>query len=100
MNAMRRTVKSRCPICDGVIDSLPVWEGFQAMLPCPHCATMVVVDTEDGCPDEKQEATCSHDLLWFHEYAENPDNRKPLTKAEWKRLAAFLRACILAFALK
>lgn len=43
----RRTVKSRCPICDGVIDSVPVKYGFRAMAGCPHCATMVVLKVED-----------------------------------------------------
>ena len=33
-----------------------------------------------------------HDLRWFEEYAENADLLKPLTPAEWKELAALLRA--------
>ena len=44
----RRTVKSRCPICDGVIDSVPIKYGVKAMMACPHCATMVVLDVEDA----------------------------------------------------
>ena len=43
----RRTVKSRCPICDGVIDSVPIKYGVKAMMACPHCATMVVLEVED-----------------------------------------------------
>jgi hypothetical protein len=43
----RRTVKSRCPICDGVIDSVPIKYGVKAMMPCPHCATIVVLGVED-----------------------------------------------------
>ena len=44
---MKQTVKSRCPICDGVIESLPVKFGVLAMTPCPHCATLVELDVED-----------------------------------------------------
>jgi len=47
----RRTVKSRCPICDGVIDSAPIKYGVKAMMACPHCATMVVLDVEDVMPN-------------------------------------------------
>ena len=43
----RRTVKSRCPICDGVIDSAPIKHGARAMTSCPHCAAMIVLDVED-----------------------------------------------------
>ena len=31
-----------------------------------------------------------HDLKWFEEYAENADILAPLTKEEWKELAALL----------
>jgi len=44
----RRTVKSRCPICDGVIDSVPIKYGVKAMMVCPHCATMVVLEVENA----------------------------------------------------
>jgi len=44
----RRTVKSRCPICDGAIESVPIKYGVKAMMACPHCATMVVLDVEDA----------------------------------------------------
>jgi len=43
----RRTVRSRCPVCDGVIESAPLKFGVRAMTFCPHCATLVEVDTED-----------------------------------------------------
>jgi len=44
----RRTVKSRCPICDGAIDSVPIKYGVKAMMACPHCATTVVLNVEDA----------------------------------------------------
>ena len=50
----RRTAKSRCPICDGVIDSVPIKYGVKAMIACPHCATMVVLDVEDALNSKAQ----------------------------------------------
>lgn len=49
-----RTVKSRCSICNGVIDSVPIKYGAKAMTSCPHCATMVMLDVEDApnVPDD------------------------------------------------
>lgn len=48
----RRTVKSRCPICDGVIESVPIKYGVKAMMACPYCATMVVLCVEDASNTE------------------------------------------------
>lgn len=44
---MRQTIKSRCPVCEGVLESVKVIYGVKAMMACPHCATMVELDTEE-----------------------------------------------------
>jgi ribosome-binding protein aMBF1 (putative translation factor) len=43
---MRRTIRSRCPICDSVIKPVDVNIGIQVMTPCPSCTTLVIVETE------------------------------------------------------
>ena len=47
-----RTVKSRCPICDGVIDSVPIKYGVKAMIACPGCATFLAVGVEHVPPND------------------------------------------------
>ena len=44
--AKRWTVKSSCPVCGGVLESVLVKCGVKAMVVCIHCATLVVVDVE------------------------------------------------------
>jgi hypothetical protein len=42
-----QTVRSRCLICDGVIEPKPVKWPCKAMTNCDHCGTTVVLETEE-----------------------------------------------------
>jgi len=38
-----QTVKSRCPKCDGILESRPVKYGAKTLMACPHCSTLLEV---------------------------------------------------------
>ena len=44
---MNQTIKSQCPICRGVIESVPIKMGVKVMMACPHCHSHVILDIEE-----------------------------------------------------
>jgi len=42
----RQTVKSRCPVCGGVLPSMPTKYGVKAMTICKGCSNLLEVDVE------------------------------------------------------
>jgi hypothetical protein len=44
---MKQTVKSCCPVCDGVLESRPIKFGLEAMIVCAGCCNIVTVKVEE-----------------------------------------------------
>jgi len=47
MCEMNQTIKSQCPICRGVIESVPIKMGVKVMMACPHCHSHVILEIEE-----------------------------------------------------